>query len=184
MSDSKLMGGDDRLKKSDASAVRGDRMDSDASRIHEDGTSMSIEERRRLIRSEWTQDILPTPPKVPGWHFCWLSTTNATDPIYKRVQKGYEPVKASEIPGFQQYTAQEGEYVGCVSCNEMLLFKIPEELYQEIMHIFHYERPMGEEEMLRANAPVQKQDSNGRELGEVEGFETLARKVRPSTFST
>jgi hypothetical protein len=146
---------------------------------------MTTEERIKMIRAEWAQDVLPTPPKSDDWHYCWLSTTNPADPIYKRMQKGYEPVKAFEVPGFAQYTMKEGEFVGCVSCNEMLLFKIPVELYQEIMKIFHYERPMEEEELLRANTveKLQTQDSSGHDLGEIEGYETLARKVRPPQFS-
>jgi len=185
MSENKFIGSDERLKKSSAPAVRGDRVEADASRTQSDGTSFDLEERRRMIRSEWSNDVLPNPPKVDGWHYCWLSTTNATDPIYKRMQKGYQPVKASEIPGFAQYKSQQGEFEGCVACNEMLLFKIEEELYQEIMRVFHYERPMEDEEMLRNNAVenINERDSNGRALGEVEGFDNLARRVRTPQFS-
>jgi hypothetical protein len=182
MSENKLMGSDDRLKKPVASTVRGDRVEADAERTLNDGTSMSMDERRRMIRSEWSQDVLPTPPSIPGWHYCWLSTTNSADPIYKRMQKGYEPVKALEIPGFAQYTARQGEFEGCVSCNEMLLFKIPEELYQEYMTVMHYERPLGEEEILKANAPVQERDREGNRLGETVGFDNLAKRVRPPQF--
>lgn len=185
MSENKFIGGDDRLKKSAATSTRGDRVEADASRTQTDGTALNMEERRRMARSEWTQEVLPSPPKVPGWHYCWLSTTNAADPIYKRVQRGYEPVKVSEIPGFAQYSVQQGEFEGCVACNEMVLFKIPEEVYQDIMSFFHYEKPMEDEQMLRNNATdaVNGQDSNGRELGHVEGFDSLARQVRTPTFS-
>ena len=185
MSENKIVGGDDRLKKSAATPVRGDRVEADASRTQMDGTALSMEERRRMIRSEWSQDVLPTPPQDPGWHYCWLSTTNSTDPIYKRMQKGYEPVKAVDVPGFAQYRATQGEFEGCVACNEMLLFKIPEELYQEYMMVMHYERPMEEEEILKANAAeaVNAQDSDGRDLGRAEGFDSLARRVRTPQFS-
>lgn len=185
MSDNKIMGGDDRLKKSAATPVRGDRVEADASRTQTDGTAFDMEERRRMIRAEWSNDILPQPPATPGWRYCWLSTTNSTDPIYKRMQKGYEPVKASDIPGFAQYRVSQGEFDGCVACNEMLLFRIQEELYQEIMTILHYERPMEEEELLRANAKetVNQRDSHGRELGQVEGFDTLARRTPAPHFA-
>lgn len=183
MSENKIVGGDDRLKKSAAAPVRGDRVEADASRTQLDGTSTSMEERRRMIRSEWSQDVLPTPPQDPGWHYCWLSTTNSADPIYKRMQKGYEPVKAVDVPGFAQYCATQGEFEGCVACNEMLLFRIPEELYQEYMLVMHYERPMEEEEILKANAVVNERDSDGRDLGQTEGFDSLARRVRPPQFS-
>lgn len=172
MTDKTLLNGDDRLKKSAAEAVRGDRASSDDERTQKDGTSTTKAERRAMLRAEWQQEVLPTPPPVPGWHFCWLSTTNSTDPIYKRIQKGYELVKASEIPNWVQYRVDAGEYADCIAVNEMLLSKIPEELYQDIMSYLHHELPMEEEEMLRANAlkAVEGEDSNGRPLGAVEGF--------------
>ncbi len=176
---------DSRLSKSASSPVTQDRDEADASRVNQDGTMFDRAERIRMIREEWSQDVLPQPPKLAGWHYCWLSTTNSTDPIYKRQQKGYEPVKASEIPGWTQYTVNGGEFEGCVACNEMLLFKIPEDIYQEIMHIFHYERPMEEEEILKANArdKLDSKDSNGKQLGSVDGFDSLGRRVRPNHFS-
>ncbi len=172
MSDKSLLNGDERLKKSAAEAVCGDRASADAERTLKDGTSMTTAERRAMLRAEWQQEVLPTPPKVPGWHFCWLSTTNSTDPIYKRQQKGYELVRANEIPDWKQYRVDEGEYADLIACNEMLLAKIPEELYQDIMAYLHHELPMEEEEMLRVNAKkaVEGQDSNGKALGDIEGF--------------
>lgn len=182
MADNKVTGSDDRLKKDAAVEVRGDRAVADAGRTQADGTALTMEERRRLMRSDWDVEILPTPPHNPGWHYCWLSTTNSSDPIYKRMQKGYEPVKVNEIPGFMQYRVEQGEFEGCVACNEMLLFKIPDELYQEAMRYFHHDKPMEEEEMLRANAAIDGQDSNGKSLGEVEGFNTLGRRVRTTRY--
>ena len=173
MSDKSLLEGDERLKKSAAEAVRGDRATSDDERTQKDGTALTTAERRAKLRAEWQQEVLPTPPAVPGWHFCWLSTTNSTDPIYKRQQKGYVLVQANEIPGWKQYRVDEGEYADLIACNEMLLAKIPDQLYQDIMAYLHHELPMEEEELIRANAKkaVEGQDSNGRNLGNVEGYE-------------
>ena len=171
---------DDRIVKSTS---QGDRSSADAERTQKDGTAMTLEERRQMLRAEWSMDVLPTPPKVPGWHFCWLSTTNSTDPVYRRIQKGYQPVKASEVPGFSQHKVTEGEFEGCVSCNEMLLFKIEEELYQDIMQYLHHELPQSEEEYLKANLKPSGEDSSGKELGQVEGFDSLAKSVRKPIFS-
>ena len=91
---------DDRLVKSLDPESRQNRENADVARTQQDGTAMTLEERRQLLRSDWLQEVLPTPPKVPGWHFCWLSTTNSSDPIFKRLQKGYELVRNSEVPGF------------------------------------------------------------------------------------
>lgn len=173
---------DERLVKSDGAAVRADRSVADDARTNQDGSGLTMEERRRRLRSEWNQEVLPTPPAVPGWHFCWLSTTNSSDPIYKRIQKGYEPVKTTELVGFGEFSITSGEFEGCIACNEMLLFKIPEELYQDVMRYFHHELPNGEEEMLKANARPQDRDSEGHELGEMTGFDSLARRVRVPTF--
>ena len=183
MTENKFAGADERLKKSSGTLSRGDRDTADAERTNKDGTSITVEERMRTFRSEQSNEVLPTPPKRDGWHYCWLSTTNGSDPIYKRVQKGYEPVKSSEIQGFAQYSVSQGEFEGCVACNEMVLFKLPDELYQAYMNHLHYELPNSEESMLKDNAAIREQDSGGRELGSVEGFDNLARKVRQPTFA-
>ena len=51
--------------------------------------------------------------------------------------------------------------------------------------MFHHERPMEEEEILRANAKqaVNERDSDGRDLGQAEGYDSLARRVRTPQFS-
>ena len=89
--------GDQRLKKDAGDSVRGARDDADVDRVQQDGSALSAAERRRLLRQEWVQEVLPTPPKIPGFHCCWLSTTNSTDPVFKRIQRGYVPVKASDL---------------------------------------------------------------------------------------
>src|SRR5574343_1046728 len=163
--------GDERLNKSTGDAVRGSRESADVDRVQQDGTALSAAERRRMLRQEWVQEVLPTPPKLQGFHCCWLSTTNSTDPVYKRIQRGYVPVKASEVPGFGgQYTVSGGEFDGCVACNEMLLFKIPEQLYNDLMTIYHHEMPMEQEAAIRENVSARdEEDSNGRRLSQVEG---------------
>ena len=90
---------------------------------------------------------------------------------------------ANELAGFTTAKVTEGEFAGVVSCNEMLLFKIEEELYQDIMMYLHHELPMSEEDMLKANALPVDTDSSGTELGKVEGFENLARRVKTPSFS-
>lgn len=179
--------GDDRLKKDAGKSVRGSRDDADSSRVQQDGSTLSDAERRRLLRQDWVQEVLPKPPVIPGWHCCWLSTTNSTDPVYKRIQRGYQPVKATEVPGFgSQYTAQGGEFDGCVACNEMLLFKIPQQLYNDLMTIHHYDLPNEQEESIREKVSQGiDSDSSGRPLGQMEeSFNNLGRaNVRaPSNF--
>lgn len=178
--------GDERLKKSAGDPVRSPRDDADVDRVQEDGTALSASDRRRLLRQEWVQEILPSPPSIPGMHLCWVSTTNSTDPVYKRLQLGYMPVKASEVPGFGgQYTVKEGEFDGCIACNEMLLFKIPAQRYNDLMTIYHSDMPAEQEEAIRERVmQKQERDSDGRDLVSVEGsFTQLGRTpVRNPSF--
>jgi len=177
--------GDDRLKKDAGEAVRGSRDNADVDRVQNDGSSMSAEQRRKALRQDWVQEILPSPPDLPGFHCCWLSTTNSTDSIYSRQKKGYIPVKASEAPGFgSQFTAQGGEFDGCVACNEMLLFKIEKQTYNDLMTIFHHDMPLEQEAAIRERVESsQERDSSGRQLGSVEGdFDKLGRSRGTPTF--
>lgn len=186
MTTSAILGSDERLKKSVGDSARGSRDSADNERTQKDGTILSDAERRRALRNDWVQEILPSPPDLPGFHCCWLSTTNSTDPIYKRMQKGYMPVKVTEVPGFGiQYTAQGGEFDGCVACNEMLLFKIDKQVYLDLMTIFHYEMPLEQEAAIRERVESsQERDSSGRNLSSVEGeFSSLGKPVRaPTSF--
>lgn len=172
--------GDSRLKRDAGEATRGSRDDADVTRVQEDGTTLSAEERRRLIRQEYVQEVLPKPPEIAGFHCCWLSTTNSTDPVYKRVQRGYLPVKAVEVSGLgSQYVTHGGEFDGCVTCNEMLLFKIPIQLYNDLMTIYHHDMPLEQEAAIRESVNSRNiEDSNGRQLTQVEGdFDKLGRRT-------
>ena len=88
---------DDRLKKN-TKAGRESRGDSDLNRSNPADGMVSAEERRRMFRSEWFQEALPTLPEIPGFHTCWLSTTNQYDPIHKRLRMGYTPVTPQDLP--------------------------------------------------------------------------------------
>ena len=63
-----------------------------------------------------------------------------------------------------------GEHVGFVACNEMLLYKIPMEMYQDVMAHFHHDAPLEEANKIRLQAEQQVgRDSTGKRLGMVEG---------------
>jgi len=160
-----------RLKKSLSAGGRNDRASEDASRSAPEEKFISAQERRKMWSEEWTQSALPKLPDMDGWHLCWLSTTNSYDSIDKRMRLGYVPVKSEELPGYEDYRVKSGEHVGHVSCNEMLLFKLPMDIYQEIMVYQHHDRPREESEKIRVQVEsLQGQrDSNGRSLVQVEG---------------
>ena len=103
---------DNRLKKNLNAGRENRGATADASRAAPEEKFVSSEERRRMFRSEWLQEALPTPPEIPGFHLCWLSSTNQYDPIHKRLRMGYTPVKAEELPGFENYRVKAGEKIG------------------------------------------------------------------------
>ena len=161
---------DSRLKKSLSAGGRENRASLDQSREAPEDQFVSADERRKAWKDEWTQSALPAVPDIKGWHLCWLSTTNSYDSIDKRIRLGYVPVKAEELPGLDSNKVKAGEHAGFISCNEMLLYKIPMELYQDVMAHFHHEAPLEEANKIRLQAEqAVGRDSSGRKLGQVEG---------------
>jgi len=160
-----------RLKKSLNAGGRQDRDIGAASRLAPEEKFISTQERRKMWSEEMTQSALPKLPEVDGWHLCWLSTTNSYDSIDKRMRLGYVPVKADEFPGYEDYRVKAGQHVGFISCNEMLLFKLPMDIYQEVMLYQHHEKPREEAEKIRVQVENLQgaRDSNGRSLVAVEG---------------
>jgi hypothetical protein len=178
---------DSRLKKSLGAGGRETRANEDASRAPVEEKFMSAQERRKMWSDEWTQSALPKVPDIPGWHLCWLSTTNSYDSIDKRIRLGYVPVKAEELPGFDNYRVKAGEHTGFIACNELLLYKLPMEIYQDAMLQMHHEAPIAETDKIRVQLESLQgaQDSSGRSLGRVEGegFGDLDRNVKVPVFT-
>ena len=176
-----------RLKKSLSTGGRQDRDNGDASRQPPEERFISSQERRRMWSEEWTQSALPKLPTMDGWHLCWLSTTNSYDSIDKRIRLGYVPVRADELPGFENWKVKAGEDVGFIACNEMRLYKLPMDLYQDVMLQMHHERPMEEADKIRVQVENLQgaRDSRGRSLGQVEGegFGDMDRNVKIPVFA-
>jgi hypothetical protein len=131
----------------------------------EDPDSKSKRERAEAFRDKWQNSALPDIPggTIPGFHLCWLSTTNNYDSIDKRMALGYEPVKAAELgKGFESLgKMSSGKFEGCVSCNEMVLFKLPEEIYQEVMRMLHLEDPLEHQRNITASVRSTAQEGKG-----------------------
>jgi hypothetical protein len=177
---------DSRLKKSLSAGGRETRASEDAERKPPEDKFMSAQERRKAWSDEWTQSALPKTPEIPGWHLCWLSTTNSYDSIDKRMRLGYVPVKADELTGFDTYRVKSGENIGFIACNEMVLYKIPMDLYQDVMLQMHHEKPLEEADKIRVQVENLQgtRDSSGKSLGQVEGegFGDLDRDVKTPVF--
>ena len=131
----------------------------------EDPSNKSKRERAEAFRDRWQNSALPDLPAgvIPGFHLCWLSTTNNYDSIDKRMALGYEPVKAAELgKGFEALgKMNSGKFEGCVSCNEMVLFKLPEEIYQEVMRMMHLEDPLEHQRNITASVRNTAQEGKG-----------------------
>jgi hypothetical protein len=177
---------DSRLKKTLNAGGRESRSSQDSSRAAPEEAFISKQERRRMWSDEWTQSALPKVPDIPGWHLCWLSTTNGYDSIDKRMRLGYVPVRAEELPGFDNYRVKAGEDIGFIACNEMRLYKLPMEIYQEVMTQMHHEAPNEESDKVQVQVEQLQgnRDSSGRSLGSVEGegFGNLNRNVPTPVF--
>jgi hypothetical protein len=75
------------------------------------------------------------------------------------------------MAGFDNYKVKAGEHVGYISCNEMLLFKLPMDVYQDVMAQLHFEAPQEEADKVRVqleNLQGQR-DSSGKSLVRLEG---------------
>lgn len=178
-----VLGGDDRLKRDTTAGGRENRESADAERTQKDGTAFSSPERVFNFRDEWSANALPTPPEIPGYHQCWLSTTNSYDPIHRRMRMGYEPVKADEVEGFETFKMRSGEFAGFVGCNEMMLFKIKIEVYQDMMAYFHHERPLEDEEAIKNNEALKDDQAvSVAQKPEDDGFKSLGKPKHAPVF--
>jgi hypothetical protein len=162
----------------------------DAVRISDEGTSLSLEERRAMLRNESLQTALPTAPTLPGYHMCWLTTVSQYDTLQKRMRMGYTLVTQDEVAGFEHFKANSGQYANCVMCNEMVLAKIPLDIYTMMMQEFHHNIPLDQEEALRSrlqNFEQAQADSKGRSLvSREDGFhdnELVKRRPAPTQFA-
>ena len=99
---------DDRLKKEQGVARRARAMDD---RQVTENRAVTDDERLEMFRMQMHNDALPDLPPIPGYHVCWLTTTNPRDPIQRRTQLGYEPVRPEDAPGLEFATQKTGEWV-------------------------------------------------------------------------
>jgi hypothetical protein len=149
---------DDRLKK-ELDVGRQDRAMID--RQVAENREVSEDDRLEMFRAQLFNDALPDLPDMPGYHVCWLTTTNPRDPIHRRIQLGYEPIKAAEVPGMEFASIKTGEWSGLVGVNEMIAFKLPMSLYQKFMQEAHHDAPLREENKLAETAEIMRQQAEG-----------------------
>lgn len=142
---------------------------------------ISDDDRLQMFQQALFNDALPDLPNLPGYHLCWLTTTNTRDPIHRRMQLGYEPVKPEEVPGMQYATLKTGEWSGFIAVNEMLAFKLPMSLYQRFMQEAHHDAPLREEQSLadQSDAIREQLMRSGSNVTEGDGLSEL-RQSNPA----
>lgn len=140
---------DERLKKS-AGEGRESRAMQDRAVV--ENREISDDERVEMFRQQFFNSSLPDLPQLPGWHLCWLTTTNPRDSIQTRMRLGYQPVKPEDVPGWEYATLKTGDWQGFIGVNEMLAFKLPISLYEKFMREAHHDAPQREEDKLRETA--------------------------------
>lgn len=149
------------------------------------------DERLTEFRKQFYQSVLPDLPKIPGWHVCWLTTSNPGDSIQRRTRLGYEPIKADEIPGWNYASIKTGTYEGCIGVNEMVAFKLPIELYEAFMRESHHLQPLAEEGKLTAAVDTMKQmmaasaksGMKGIKIIAEDGYADLGQAPEPPSFA-
>lgn len=180
---------DDKLIQSarNESAERVNRVDEDrpATENRENSDPLRLAERLAMLNNVDT--ILPTPPKMPGFHTCWLTTTNPNDSLERRFQLGYVLVKPEELQGFAWSSQKGGASVSAdrITVNEMVLAKLPEELYLAYLTHNHHTKPLEQEDAIKGeNVISQMKDGRGKTIGivEGEGHNELGRR-RPANFA-
>jgi hypothetical protein len=146
---------------------------------------LSDDARVEMFRQQFIQAALPDLPKIPGYHTCWLTTTNPRDSIQSRIRLGYEPIKPEEVPGREYVSIKTGEWTGFVGVNEMLAFKLPMSLYHRYMNEAHHDAPAREDEKLTAvlDSIKESAEAAGGRIVEGDGISSLRENAgRRSSF--
>lgn len=176
-------GDDARLNRASASTERPSRSQDERSVVD---VKTSKEEKLMMFRNQLFNSALPQLPDIPGYHLCWLTTTNPRDSIIMRQRLGYELLKSSDFPGFELVTQKTGDFAGCIAVNEMLAAKLPLDLYEMYMTEAHHNAPNQEEGKLRSvlDTIAQAAQARGAEVIQEEGSAGLGKSSARPTFQS
>ena len=179
---------DKRLSQRDNdSGARASRAEQDrpATENREGLDNLRVEERLAMLSDVNT--VLPQPPKIAGYHLIWLTTSNQQDSLERRFQLGYSLVHPKEVPDFAFPTQKSGQVTGDrIMINEMVLAKLPMDLYVAYMKHNHHDAPLEQEAAIRPeNVISSMKDGRGNPIGIVEGdgFKELQRRPRAPNFA-
>lgn len=142
---------------------------------------LSDDEGLEIFRDSLTQSVLPDLPAMPGYHVCWLTTSNPRDSIAWRLRVGYELIRAEEIPGWDGAQMKTGEYSGVVGINEMVAARIPLSRYNRYMREVHHAMPLEQEQKLKTQTDLLKENANrmGARVDEGDGMAEIVQRAKP-----
>jgi hypothetical protein len=140
-----------------------------------DVRGLSFEERMAAYRNEMYSNVLPTLPKIEGYHVCWVSTTNQSDTVQWRESIGYSRITPDEVKGFEHVTVTSGLYAGSVMLNEMIAMKVPLKIYFGYMHIAHHERPLEHQAKMGRDLAGLRQNGDGVKVELADGSQSFMR---------
>jgi hypothetical protein len=168
-----------RSRRADRSPERASRATSD--RPVEENRELTDEYRLELFQQAFFKEALPDLPTIPGYHVCWLTTTNQHDTVAMRTRLGYVPVTPEDVPGWEYATIKDGEHAGMIGVNEMLAYKLPIRLYQAYMAEAHHHAPQREQEKLTAVLDTIAEEAvrHKAQVIEAAGTQELRRNVPP-----
>lgn len=139
------------------------------------------DERLEMFRDSLEQSVLPDLPKFPGYHVCWLTTSNPRDTIAWRMRLGYELIRVEDLPGWQGISIKAGDYAGVIGVNEMVAARIPLSLYNRYMREVHDKLPLNEEQKLKVNVDMLKQQAErmGSQISVGDGTDHVVQRAPP-----
>lgn len=156
---------DERIaKRASVSDARADRLSTDRSvtENRENTDAVRSADRHAMLRD--TNTLLPVPPDMPGYHLVWLTTTNTKDTLEQRQRLGYTLVKPSELPDFSLHSQKSSTVTeDRIQINEMVLAKIPHDLWIQDMTYLHHTQPKEALDNLKNSVRI-GQDGRGRDV--------------------
>lgn len=126
------------------------------------------------------QTVLPRLPEIPGYHVCWLTTSNPRDSVDWRLRVGYTLLRYKDFPGMTEIGGLKGDTNpdDKIQINEMIAAKIPARLYNKLMLAVHHQLPLNEEVKLRSRVEEMGQaaESQGGRLVVGDGTRDIVQR--------
>lgn len=156
---------DERIaKRAGNDAARGNRLTLDRSQTEDRENTDSVRRAERRAMLSDVNTLLPPAPDMPGYHTFWATTTNNKDTVEGRQRMGYTLVARAELPDFCLNSQKSGEISeDRIMINEMVLMKLPMDLWQEDMMYKHHELPSESIQNLKDSVRI-GQDGKGRQV--------------------